>query len=107
MNLAKTEEIPQGYQVPRHALALQPLPVQPGQKIHEVVAADRLQGKLALLRKLAEFGQIPAISGDGIRRKPFFDPDVRQKRRDGCRYLHQTSEYPPSPPAARRLTAIP
>ena len=80
MNSGKTEEIPQRHQMPRHAPALQFLPVEPCQKINQVVPADRLQSELALLRKVAEFHQVSPIRRHGVRRQSFLDPDVRQKR---------------------------
>src|SRR6266852_6970023 len=105
LNLREPEEVSQRHQLARHRPALQLLPVQSGQEVHQVVAAHTLNHKLSFSRKLLELVQIPLVRGDSIRRQPFLDSYMHQKRRNNRRYFHQLSTY--AAPSRPRLKAMP
>ncbi len=106
VDLSKTEKVTQGDQLPGHCLALKLLAIEPREEIHQIVAADGLEGKLALADKFIEFQKVATISRHGVGGEPFFHPHVGQKRRNGRGDFHQLPMYPSPAPAVRRV-AIP
>src|SRR6266850_1743064 len=70
LDLGEPEEVTQGDQVPGHGLALQFLTIKTREKIHQIVAADALEGALAFAGKFIEFYEIATICRYGIRGEP-------------------------------------
>jgi hypothetical protein len=70
--LREAEEISQGNQVARHALAVQFLTIERGQKVHEIITADLLHAEFSFLQKDVKLHKIAAISGNGVDGQAFF-----------------------------------
>src|SRR5215467_773963 len=105
LHLRMPEEIPQGDQVASDGFAFQLLLVEASQEIHQIVSLHAANFELSLLGKSVKLGQVPSVGAQRVCSQALLNLNVSQKRRNGCRNLHQLSTYA-SPPRRRRV-AIP
>src|SRR5262249_13656017 len=65
------EEVPQGDQMTRHRTAVELLPVEAGEKVNDLLAADGLEIRAASAQEGGELFQVAFVSSDRIGSQSF------------------------------------